>query len=75
MHLEDHFMDGKLHIIFYFKGGKYQIVSVVCKIIRSSANLLIQIHDPVRHIADMHDMIIVLFKIIAVKIHGTAFIR
>ena len=74
MHLEDHFMDGKLHIIFYFKGGKYQIVSVVCKIIRCSANLLIQIHDPVRHIADMHDMIIVLFKIIAVKIHGTAFI-
>ena len=74
MHLKDHFVNGKLHIIFNFKGGKYKIIPVIGKIIGRSANLLIKINNTVRHITDMHNMIGILLEIVPVKIHGTAFV-
>ena len=70
MHLKDHFMNSKLHIVFNLQCGEQQIVPVICEIVGCPPQLLVHINDPVGHITDMHDMIGILVKIKAVEIHG-----
>ena len=74
MHLKDHLVDGQLHIIFNFQGGKQQIVAVVGQIIRGAPEFLFDVDNLICHIADVHGLIFVPLKIEAVKIHRLSFV-
>ena len=74
MHLKDHLVDGQLHVIFNFQSGEQQIVSIIGQIIRSAPEFLIHIDNAVGHIADVHVLIFVFFKIKAVKVHGLSLV-
>ena len=75
MHPEDHFLDRELHIILNFQCPQEKVVSVICQIIGSTADLLVQINDTVGNITDVNRLPGHAVKVIALEIHGPAFVR
>ena len=74
MHFEDHFLDRELHIVLDFQGPKKEAVAVICKIIGSTPDLFVHIHDTVCNVTDMDRLPGHFIKIIPLKIHRPAFI-
>ena len=67
-------MDGDLHVVLDFQGGKQQIVAVLGEVIGCPAHLGVHIDDAVGHVADVHGAVCPLLEVVSVEIHGLALV-
>ena len=74
MHLKNHLMDGQLHVALHLQRSQKQVIAVISQVIGGALHLILHIHNPIGHIADIHNLIRLLLKIIAIKVHGLPFI-